>query len=145
MKYKGMEVTEANGADYPLSSTPKKMLVWYDGAITPIVADVLGYYNGYWLAADDADKGVVSYGHAAEIPQAEEKLLTNREISRWLAQGNGEWCATEGDKANRANIGWWYEKGYEDEAVTNILIRKLSDSEWHRPTREYAFGEEVAE
>lgn len=143
MKYKGMKVTKANGADYPLSPTPKKMLVWDDDT-KPAERRVLGYYNGKWISETVPESGVLEWDNAAEIPQVEEKLLTNREISSWLAQGNGEWCATEGDKANRASIGWWYEKGYEDEAVTNILIRKLSDSEWHRPTREYAFGKEDA-
>lgn len=75
-------------------------------------------------------------------PETEETLLTNRELAKWIAQGNGECCAADFDEVNRASIGWWYEKGYEDETAQNALIRKFDDTEWRKPTREYAFGEE---
>lgn len=71
----------------------------------------------------------------------EETLLTNRELSRWLAQGNGEWI----DRNGYVRASYCYNRSTENDVPTEkIKIRKLDDAEWHKPTREYAFGEEDA-
>lgn len=141
MNYKGKELIEANGVDYPLGNTPKKMLVWdYE---TLFEFNVLGYYNGKWVVANSVDNhGTSSWLHAAEIPTEEETLLTCRELSKWLAQGNGE----ASKDAWRDEITYLnYLKENENEPVDeNYRIRKWDDTEWHKPTREYAFGEEDA-
>lgn len=151
MKYKGKELKEANGADYPLGNPPKKMLVWTGNSIKPIERDVLGFYRGLWLTP--SVMGVNQYAYAAEIPAEEETLLTNRELAKWLAQGNGQVCFddktknfgkdTDGNrfKAMCSAIDWTYF-GADDFFVTDVLVRKWDDTEWHKPTREYAFGEE---
>lgn len=72
MNYKGHKLKEANGADYPLSNTPKKMLVWDSNTVLKI--DVLGYYNGQWVAKNEGENhGTSSWLHAAEIPEEPKK------------------------------------------------------------------------
>lgn len=81
MKYNGMEVHEAEGRDYRLGMTPKKMLVWDNAQYTPFERDVLGFFNGSWVAADSCGKGVCQWLHAAEIPTEEtlpKQKLNNR-------------------------------------------------------------------
>lgn len=74
-------------------------------------------------------------------PETEETLLTYRELNRWLAQGNGE----ASKDAWRDVITYLdYIKEKENEPVDDCLrIRKWEDTEWHKPTREYAFGEDA--
>lgn len=65
--------------------------------------------------------------------QPESKPVTNRELAKWLAQGNGE--IRVGDTA-------FHEQNYDVEdgeypVSSNTLIRKWEDTEWHKPTREY--------
>lgn len=70
------------------------------------------------------------------IKPEEQKPVTSREISRWLAQGNGEYRAYN-DKVfpDVRRTEYLYEQ--DTEPVTAVKIRKWEDEEWHEPTREY--------
>lgn len=143
MQYKGKELKEANGKDYPLSNTPKNMLVWDDSDDDPYEREVLGFFKGFWVIANSVGRGVIQWLHAAEIPTEEETLLTNRELAKWLAQGNGEYTREEWNDVYATYTS--YIKKEENKPVDDRrLIRKWDDEEWHKPTREYAFGEEDA-
>lgn len=72
MNYKGKELKEANGKDYPLGMTPKKMLVWTNDGCEPYEKEVLGFYGEYWIA-DSKTLGVSTWKHAAEIPTEPQK------------------------------------------------------------------------
>lgn len=68
------------------------------------------------------------------------KPVTNRELARWLAKGNGEFTI---DELNRCCYEHRYDPDNEDEPVSaKFLIRKWEDSVWHEPTREYMGLEE---
>lgn len=69
MNYNGKNIEEADGKDYPLSLTTKRMLVWDNGQYSPFERDVLGFFQGFWVAADNYGKGVCQWLHAAEIPK----------------------------------------------------------------------------
>ena len=75
-----------------------------------------------------------TWKHCAEIPEVpESKLVTYRELARWLAKGNGEvmW-------ANNVLSNWNYSTDEENKALDESLsVRKWDDTEWHKPTREY--------
>lgn len=66
----------------------------------------------------------------------EEKPITNRELSKWLAQGNGEYYEYDCDgwESHRC-IEYQYEQ--DNIPVANIMVRKWEDTEWHTPTRDY--------
>lgn len=68
MKYKGMEVSEADGRDYKLSDKPKRMLVWDGAPYNALEKEVLGFFQGRWIAANINGTGVCQWLHAAEIP-----------------------------------------------------------------------------
>ena len=61
------------------------------------------------------------------------KLVTYRELARWLSEGNGEvmW-------ANNVLSNWNYSADEENKALDESLsVRKWDCTEWHKPTREY--------
>lgn len=66
------------------------------------------------------------------------KRLTNRELSKWLAQGNGQ-VKEEGMIFTTVS---YYEGSQDNEVRVYIKVRKWGDEEWHEPTYEYCFETE---
>lgn len=57
------------------------------------------------------------------------RRMTNKELARWLAQGNGQW---KGRAAN--TIGISYSYGLDDYDVPDsIMIRGWDEAEWREP------------
>ena len=126
-------ITEAQVFD-----PPKRMYCWNALNGHPVKA--------YVVAILPKSSGVTSnvictptycnYEYCAEIPEAPNpRRATNRELSKWLAQGNGEakdiiggictYCIYRaGDKEN-------------EPVIEEIKVRKWDDTEWHEPTVEY--------
>ena len=67
------------------------------------------------------------------------RVVTYRELSRWLAQGNGEYCYYGDD--SRCKSDCFNELRYRDEdgdeMVRDIMVRKWDDTEWYNPTASY--------
>lgn len=128
MKYKGIELKEIT--EPQIFNPPKKMFVW--GRYERI--DELDVY----AIVSRKDFPVIcensTWRHCAEIPAVtESELVTYRELSRWLAEGNGEvmW-------ANNVLSNWNYSTDDEAKALDeNLSVRKWDDKEWHKLTREY--------
>lgn len=77
--------------------------------------------------------------HEYRIMQEEENPVTHRELSRWLAQGRGEWrWYNVGDVTPYAQVAFHYcvEEGFLP-VKKLVLVRKWEDEEWHEPSREY--------
>ena len=132
MKYKGIELKEFESEKPVLFDPPKRMLVWdyVDG--TPIEKDVIAFIpNRYHKVIEQTSV----YIHCAEIPDTGSELATNRELAKWLAQGNGQY------KTGGSPRLWTehpYDIGYDGESCPNtIKVRKWGDKEWHEPTLEY--------
>ena len=67
------------------------------------------------------------------ILEEDEPLMTNRQLSEWLAKGKGEYSREEISAAISKRE---YPKVEEDVPVRDdILIRHWGDSEWSKPTR----------
>lgn len=133
MKYKGIELKEVT--EPQLFDPPKKMVVWdsYSNMIELEVYAIVSHKdypvickNSGWL-------------HCAEIPEVPElKLVTYRELARWLAKGNGEVNDELDDDKCAIYTQQFYWKGQENNSVEDsIYVRKWDDTEWHKPTREY--------
>lgn len=128
MKYKGIELKEVT--EPQIFDPPKKMLVWgrYE-SITELDVYAITSRKDFPVICENS-----TWRHCAEIPEVtESKLVTYRELARWLAEGNGEvmW-------ANNVLSNWNYST--DDEAKDldeNLSVRKWDDTEWHKPTREY--------
>ena len=128
MKYKGIELTEVT--EPKLFDPPKKMLVWgCSENITELDVYAITSRKDFPVICENS-----TWGHCAEIPEVpESKLVTYRELARWLAEGNGEvmW-------ANNVLSNWNYSTDEESKALDESLsVRKWDDTEWHKPTREY--------
>lgn len=128
MKYKGFELTEVT--EPQLFDPPKKMLVWesYEN-ITELNVYAIVSRKDFPVICENT-----TWRHCAEIPEVlESKLVTCRELARWLSEGNGEvmW-------ANNVLSNWNYSTDEENKALDESLsVRKWDDTEWHKPTREY--------
>ena len=128
MKYKGIELTEVT--EPKLFDPPKKMLVWecYEN-ITELDVYAITSRKDFPVICENS-----TWKHCAEIPKVpESKLVTYRELARWLAEGNGEvmWSKT-------VCSNWNYSNDEENKALDESLsVRKWDDTEWHKPTREY--------
>ena len=132
MKYKGIELNEFTSDKPVVFDPPKRMLVWDCNDETPTEVDVIAFIpNRYHKAIEKMSV----YIHCAEIPDTGSELATNRELAKWLVQGNGQ-CKTGGSP--RLWTEHPYDIGHDEEACPNtIKVRKWDDTEWHEPTREY--------
>lgn len=131
MKYKGIELNEFESEKPVLFDQPKKMLVWdyVDG--TPIEKDVIAFIpNRYHKVIEQTSV----YTHCAEIPEVMCRRATNRELAKWLVQGNGQYQVSGGKIWTEHP----YDIGHDDDACSTLIkVRKWGDNEWHEPTLEY--------
>lgn len=132
MKYKGIELKGFTSEKPVIFDPPKRMLVWdYDDG-TPIEKDVIAFIPNRCRKVIEQ---TCSYIHCAEIPDKGSELATNREIAKWLAQGNGQYKVSGGSSLWTEHH---YDVGQDDDACSKfILVRKWDDTEWNKPTREY--------
>ena len=132
MKYKGVELKEFESEKPVVFDPPKLMLVWNEIDSEPSKENVFAFIptRCYPVIATDDD-----LDHCAEIPEVVCRRATNRELAKWLVQGNGQY------KTGGSPRLWTehsYDIGYDEEACPNtIKVRKWCDKEWHEPTREY--------
>lgn len=146
MKYKGQELKEITTPN--IDNPPKKMLVWDEGYTEPlervVCATAIDNCGDLFFFTRNKDKqlgGLVTWSHCAEIPEEPKpRRATNRELSRWLAEGNGEWLYEHTEKFNDdyASINYHYDaRVTNDEVSEGIKVRKWDDINWHAPTAEY--------
>lgn len=146
MKYNGIELVDISNTPQ-IINPPKKMLVWRDGdnearietiyAIGPSTMDF-----PVRAISDDGRLGTHCYNYCAEITKP--RHATHRELSKWLAQGNGE--VTEGDTNSSpyCKTSLYYDSGESDKPCKDTIhIRKWDDDEWHEPTIDYMGIEEA--
>lgn len=130
MKYKGMELKEVTTPQ--VCDPPREMLVWGDTFDSPLIVQV--------AAIAKLNTGITVmgyrhdiYSHCAEIPEEPApRRVTNKEFSKWLAQGYGQ-----GRDANGfAYTNWSYE--FDDTILPDYTkARRWDDTDWHEPTAEY--------
>lgn len=135
MKYKGQELTEIT--EPQIFDPPREMVVWDDGN-EPTIKYVWG------IAPPSANRRYIvatignPYQHCAEIPEEPKpRRATNRELARWLAEGNGEYCfGTSSEKRFGSSYGYGCIE--QDSEVSNLIsVRKWDDTDWHEPDVEY--------
>lgn len=140
MKHKGIELKEITTPQ--VFDPPKEMLVWDNNndckaPYVRTVYAVIRTVNGI----TEVVVGGSSYRwlHCAEIPEEPKPgRVTSRELAKWLAQGNGEWCMKNGTGQIGANTNYGYGIYEENQNVTDgVLVRKWEDTEWHEPTVDY--------
>ena len=134
MEYKGIKLTEVTGSQ--IVDPPKKMLVWDYEPGCLLKADVLAIVNGRESGYPVITK-TGTYRHCAEIPEEpKSRRATNREFSKWLAKGHGEYTNTLCCSTSYITYEYFLDSA-ESEVSENILVRKWDDADWHEPTVDY--------
>ena len=134
MEYNGIKLKEVTESQ--IIDPPRKMLVWdFDHGIV-LEADVLAIVNGresgYPVIATTG-----TYRYCAEIPEEPKpRRVTSRELSKWLAQGHGEYTNTLCTASSYSTYTYLFDSE-ESEVNYNILVRKWDDVGWHEPTVDY--------
>ena len=133
MKYNGIELKEFKSDKAVLFDPPKMMLVWDCDVGVPTMEDVYAYIPNrtHKIIGTNCD-----WLHCAEIPEEPKpRRATNRELAKWLAQGNGEYSTKIGNGICSQCV---YNKATcYDICSEHIVIRKWEDTEWHEPTANY--------
>ena len=112
------------------------MLVWDYEPGCLLKADVLAIVNGRESGYPVITK-TGTYRHCAEIPEEPKpRRVTNRELSKWLAKGHGEYTNTQCTASSYITYAYLFDSE-ESEVSENILVRKWDDDEWHEPTVDY--------
>lgn len=136
INYKGMELEEIT--EPQIFDPPKKMVV-ADGQNSPrtaIVTAILAQSSGHSFRVL-TDNNVICYRRCALLPEKPEpRRATNRELAKWLAQGNGEVQDKSALYCTFTSLN--YGPKLEDHPVIDhYKIRKWDDTEWHEPTVDY--------
>lgn len=137
INYNGMKLQSID--ECKVFEEPQEMLVWntsYDGPIEKMVCAIIPYRN---------EGSVITRGGAfeycAEIPKKPApRRATNRELAKWLAQGNGEV-----KYALQYAVKIHIEYGTTSDNAPcheSFRIRRWNDTEWHEPDVEYMGLEE---
>lgn len=142
INYKGMELEELNPDKSVSFNPPIKCVGWNNKDVKVEFELSSALSKDIWL---HRFIGKSKYGEPVAFmfcaPLQEKfahRRATNRELSKWLAQGNGEWGISKFGVIEKAEIGWFYDTGYEKQTLQSELrVRKWEDTEWHVPTVDY--------
>ena len=132
INYNGMELEEVT--EPQIFDPPRKCLVWDENSrpycILPVCA-IGRTKRGLRILSNEG----TTWRHCALLPgPPKSRRATNRELSRWLAQGNGE----IGNISDCVMAYHSYGKLAGDSPVwSETKVRKWSDTEWHEPDVAY--------
>lgn len=129
INYNGMELEEIIKPQ--IFDPPRKCIAWdnpvdfFERRVIAILPKSSG--SGFRAICD----GTQSFRHCALLPDPPKpRRATNRELSRWLAQGNGECLGSQDD----ADTAWNYPMESSNAPLREgAKVRKWSDNEWHEP------------
>lgn len=139
MKYKEMELKEFTSEKPVVFDPPRKMLVWdHLSSQDSKERIVYAYVPRRPMPAVICDD--YTWAHCAEIPERKFRLATNRELIKWLAQGNGL-CKHRLDSMVQC-IAKCDKVELDNECNPNWNVCKWDDTEWHEPTADYMGLEE---
>lgn len=138
MKYNGMKLNEFKSDKPVMFDPPKKMLVWDENI--EVREDLVYAYIPKRFVYKVIGHSC-AWTHCAEIPkEPKPRRATNRELAKWLAQGNGM-CKHRGGVTFHTCILCGMSET-DTECASTYLIQKWDDTEWHEPTVDYMGLEE---
>lgn len=138
MKCNGIELTEFKSDKAVVFDPPEKMLVWNedddDASVIPNEPVLVCAY------IPTSEMKVItsraSWRHCAKIPEdLKPRRATNRELIKWLAQGNGmcrhrlSFTVQDNVKCDKIEL--------DNECNPSWLVCKWDDTDWHQPTVDY--------
>lgn len=147
INYNGMELEEVT--EPQIFVPPREMFVWdFESCSSNAISKkkVLAIFPNKKEYRRNEIKPVLAtdgtkWNFCANVPAP--RRATNRELAKWLAQGKGEWGISKFGVIEKAEIGWFYDTGYEKQTLqSEMRVRKWDDNEWHMPDVEYMSIEE---
>lgn len=132
INYKGMELEEIT--EPQIFDPPKTMVVddLKNSPRTAIVTAILAQSSGHSFRVL-TDNSCICYSRCALLPEKPApRRATNRELSKWLAHGNGEILLA--GNLSAVSTQHVYDRNVPDESCgEHYVIRKWDDTEWHEP------------
>jgi hypothetical protein len=152
INYNGMELEEFT-SDKPVAFPKGTRAVFWEDDIAKDIFRFEGEIISYLPYLKDPavpfncimhNGSHATFGHCAILPDPPKpRRATNRELSRWLAQGNGEYKEIITDHDCCMTYFYYSDRGRDVELPKGIKVRKWSDTEWHEPTVDYIRLEDV--
>jgi hypothetical protein len=140
INYNGMELEEFTSDKPVFFDKPVVALCWnnngWQGGMFEYVIAFIPRSDSSIVVTDNT-----TWLHMALLPDPPKpRRATNREMARWLAQGNGEYKEIITDHDCCMTYFYYSDRGRDVELPKEIKVRKWSDTEWHEPTVDYLFG-----
>lgn len=149
INYNGMELEEFTSDKPVFFDKPVRALCWnnngWQGGICEYVIAFIPRSDSCLAVTDHT-----TWLHMALLPDPPKpRRATNRELARWLAQGNGQiqyddktknfGKSPDGErhKALKSTTTFEYFGADDFYVVADIQVRKWLDIEWHEPTVDY--------
>ena len=145
INYNGMELEVFNPDKSVAFDPPIKCVGWNNEDVKVEFELSSALSKDIWIhrfIGKSNDAPVAFMFCAILIDPPKPRRATNRELSRWLAQGNGEYKEIITDHECCMTYFYYSDRGRDAELPKGIRVRKWSDTEWHEPTAEY-FGLEA--
>ena len=141
INYNGMELEEFTSDKPVFFDKPVRALCWnnngWQGGICEYVIAFIPRSDSCLAVTDHT-----TWLHMALLPDSPKpRRATNRELARWLAQGNGE-VKYASQYAVKIKIDYG-TKCDNDPCHESFRVRKWEDTDWHEPDVEYIGLEDV--
>lgn len=119
-------------------NNPREMFVWDDDIsearrmFVVYIRPITDNSKRPVLVCLNSMEGVPIFKHCAELTQ--RRLMTNKELSRWLRQSpDREWTLSDGDPNTAIFHARTYCIGDADKEVSDCVVVREGDEDWHQP------------
>lgn len=96
---------------------------------------------GVWTEITDLESFFTYYPNPYPPEQyrteLNRRIVTHRELTKWLATGHGQVRSSLGDNTKMYVVGFGYAEDLDDKPVEGLLVRSWDDVAWHLPTASY--------
>lgn len=97
--------------------------------------------DGVWTEVTDLESFFKCYPNPYPPEQyrteLNRRIVTHRELTKWLATGHGQVRSSLGDNPKMYVVSLGYSEELDDKPVENVLVRSWDDVAWHLPTASY--------
>lgn len=135
IKYNGMELEEFKSDKPVIFDSPRAALCWmnngWQGGVCEYILAFIPRSDSCLVVTDHS-----TWLHCALLPEKPApRRATNRELAKWLAQGNGEVNIHNTEVHTYFNYA--PENANSECNEEKFKVRKWEDTEWHKPTADY--------
>ena len=136
IKYKDMELEEFT-SDKPMFIDPPVSGVFASAELIPAREGKLFTFDPrFYLPYTDEENRC--WNHFFVLPKTPKfRRATYRELSKWLAKGNGEFAFFKPDNVSTTLTYDLTKENFQISVDSGLKVRKWDDTDWHEPTVDY--------